>query len=158
MVLYWRRYGRVGGCQNPGGLAQLGERLPCKQEVTSSNLVISTKTFWKRRRWSEWRTSLLVEAGREHRMHLQNVRERKSRRLLSVAEAWKKVWKKERLDSGSYAATKFERTSLSGQVTTFTRDVSAMQTYQVFTVMYLENYILKMIKTSNRKLIYKHIF
>ena len=24
-----------------GGLAQLGERLPCKQEVTSSNLVIS---------------------------------------------------------------------------------------------------------------------
>ena len=33
-----------------------------------------------------------------------------------------------------------------------------MQTYQVFTVMYLENYILKMIKTSNRKLIYKHIF
>ena len=27
-----------------GGLAQLGERLPCKQEVTSSNLVISTQT------------------------------------------------------------------------------------------------------------------
>ena len=26
----------------PGGLAQLGERLPCKQEVTSSNLVFST--------------------------------------------------------------------------------------------------------------------
>ena len=25
-----------------GGLAQLGERLPCKQEVTSSNLVFST--------------------------------------------------------------------------------------------------------------------
>ena len=41
MVLYWRRYGRVGGCQNLGGIAQLGERLPCKQEVTSSNLVIS---------------------------------------------------------------------------------------------------------------------
>ena len=28
------------GC---GGLAQLGERLPCKQEVTSSNLVFSTR-------------------------------------------------------------------------------------------------------------------
>ena len=26
-----------------GGLAQLGERLPCKQEVTSSNLVFSTE-------------------------------------------------------------------------------------------------------------------
>ena len=25
-----------------GGLAQLGERLPCKQEVTSSTLVFST--------------------------------------------------------------------------------------------------------------------
>ena len=25
-----------------GGIAQLGERLPCKQEVTSSNLVFST--------------------------------------------------------------------------------------------------------------------
>ena len=70
----------------------------------------------------------------------------------------KKSEKKERLDSGSYAATKFERTSLSGQVTTFARDASAMQAYQAFTVMYLENYILKMIKTSNRKLIYKHIF
>ena len=43
MVLYWRRYGRVGGCQNFGGIAQLGERLPCKQEVTSSNLVISIR-------------------------------------------------------------------------------------------------------------------
>ena len=29
-----------------GGIAQLGERLPCKQEVTSSNLVISTD-WWK---------------------------------------------------------------------------------------------------------------
>ena len=27
-----------------GGLAQLGERLPCKQEVTSSTLVFSTST------------------------------------------------------------------------------------------------------------------
>ena len=26
-----------------GGLAQLGERLPCKQEVTSSNLVFSIR-------------------------------------------------------------------------------------------------------------------
>ena len=26
-----------------GGLAQLGERLPCKQEVTSSNLVFSSE-------------------------------------------------------------------------------------------------------------------
>ena len=44
MILYWRRYGKAGGCQNYGGIAQLGERLPCKQEVTSSNLVISTQT------------------------------------------------------------------------------------------------------------------
>ena len=27
-----------------GGIAQLGERLPCKQEVTSSNLVVSTSS------------------------------------------------------------------------------------------------------------------
>ena len=27
----------------PGGLAQLGERLPCKQEVTGSIPVLSTK-------------------------------------------------------------------------------------------------------------------
>ena len=52
MILYWRRYGKAGGCQNYGGIAQLGERLPCKQEVTSSNLVISTKLFWKRIRWT----------------------------------------------------------------------------------------------------------
>ena len=32
---------------NPGGLAQLGERLPCKQEVTSSTLVFST---WQKQR------------------------------------------------------------------------------------------------------------
>ena len=41
MVLYWRRYGRAGGCQINGGLAQLGEHLPCKQGVESSNLLVS---------------------------------------------------------------------------------------------------------------------
>jgi hypothetical protein len=41
-----------------GGIAQLGERLPCKQEVTSSNLVVSTK--------------LPVSAGRKAAMHLDN--------------------------------------------------------------------------------------
>ena len=29
--------------KKPGGLAQLGERLPCKQEVTGSIPVLSTK-------------------------------------------------------------------------------------------------------------------
>ena len=64
MVLHWRRCGRAGGCQNKkeerscgssrrdrkknkkqqeteGGLAQLGEHLPCKQGVESSNLLVS---------------------------------------------------------------------------------------------------------------------
>ena len=43
MVLYWRRYGRAGGCHiiKYGGVAQLGEHLPCKQGVKSSNLSIS---------------------------------------------------------------------------------------------------------------------
>ena len=31
-----------------GGLAQLGERLPCKQEVTGSIPVLSTKRSWSR--------------------------------------------------------------------------------------------------------------
>lgn len=55
MVLYWRRYGRVGGCWINkkekrkteeffnGGLAQLGEHLPCKQGVESSNLLVSIR-------------------------------------------------------------------------------------------------------------------
>ena len=42
MVLCWGRHGRVGGCQIYGGLAQLGEHLPCKQGVESSNLLVST--------------------------------------------------------------------------------------------------------------------
>ena len=41
MVLCWRRHGRVGGCQLYGGVAQLGEHLPCKQGVKSSNLSVS---------------------------------------------------------------------------------------------------------------------
>ena len=43
MVLYWRRYGRAGGCRIPqsGGVAQLGEHLPCKQGVKGSNPSIS---------------------------------------------------------------------------------------------------------------------
>ena len=49
MVLRWRRRGRAGGCQIKikifdiliGGVAQLGEHLPCKQGVKSSNLSIS---------------------------------------------------------------------------------------------------------------------
>ena len=44
MVLYWRRYGRVGGCQIIcGGVAQLGEHLPCKQGVVGSNPFISIR-------------------------------------------------------------------------------------------------------------------
>ena len=63
------------------------------------------------------------------------------------------------LEQGSYTATKFERTSLSGQVTTFTLDSLVLQAYQVFTVMYLENYILKMIRHQTvRFKFYKHIF
>ena len=46
MVLHWRRCGRVGGCRIKfGGVAQLGEHLPCKQGVMSSNLTISTKVM-----------------------------------------------------------------------------------------------------------------
>ena len=43
MVLGWRRPGRAGGRQHYGGVAQLGEHLPCKQGVMSSNLTISIK-------------------------------------------------------------------------------------------------------------------
>ena len=51
MILYWRRYGKAGGCQIKfkivyilnGGVAQLGEHLPCKQGVKSSNLSISIR-------------------------------------------------------------------------------------------------------------------
>ena len=42
MILYRRQYGKAGGCQIiHGGVAQLGEHLPCKQGVMSSNLTIS---------------------------------------------------------------------------------------------------------------------
>ena len=41
MVLYRKQYGRAGGCHYTGGVAQLGEHLPCKQGVKSSNLSIS---------------------------------------------------------------------------------------------------------------------
>ena len=42
MVLHWRRCGRAGGRQiKKGDVAQLGEHLPCKQGVESSNLFIS---------------------------------------------------------------------------------------------------------------------
>ena len=48
-----------------GGLAQLGERLPCKQEVTSSNLVVSTR---------------LPDGARpEGRTHLENCIRKKKR-------------------------------------------------------------------------------
>ena len=44
MILCWRRHGKAGGCRiHYGGVAQLGEHLPCKQGVKSSNLSISTR-------------------------------------------------------------------------------------------------------------------
>ena len=51
MILCWRRHGKAGGCQINnkifhilnGGVAQLGEHLPCKQGVKSSNLSISIR-------------------------------------------------------------------------------------------------------------------
>ena len=35
---------RAWSLKSHGGIAQLGERLPCKQEVTSSILVVSTSS------------------------------------------------------------------------------------------------------------------
>ena len=43
---------------NSGGIAQLGEHLPCKQGVTSSNLVIST-LIMKRVEWREKKFNFL---------------------------------------------------------------------------------------------------
>ena len=59
-VLRWRRRGRVGhgrhritltlyGNTTYGGVAQLGEHLPCKQGVMGSNPIISTKEPTKAR-------------------------------------------------------------------------------------------------------------
>ena len=44
MILCGRLHGKAGGRQTSiyGGVAQLGEHLPCKQGVMSSNLTIST--------------------------------------------------------------------------------------------------------------------
>ncbi len=86
----------------------------------------------------------------------EGFRDRGSRRLSRLKEDLREgKLEKRKTGHGSYAATKFERTSLSGQVTAFTRDASAMQTYQVFTVMYLENYILKMIRHQTVDLLEK---
>ena len=41
-VLCWRRHGRIGGRRINGGIAQVGEHLPCKQGVKGSNPFIST--------------------------------------------------------------------------------------------------------------------
>ena len=49
MVLCWRRHGRAGGCRIYGGIAQLGEHLPCKQGVKGSNPFISTPF---RKKWN----------------------------------------------------------------------------------------------------------
>ena len=69
-ILYWRRYGKIGQGRHRrrsqktprpkkiekrthhGGVAQLGEHLPCKQGVMGSNPIISTSRArddkWKR--------------------------------------------------------------------------------------------------------------
>ena len=50
MVLCWRRHGRAGGRQIFGGIAQLGEHLPCKQGVRGSNPLTSTVARIRARR------------------------------------------------------------------------------------------------------------
>ena len=48
-ILRWRRLGKIGRRQHPvrgtlnGGVAQLGEHLPCKQGVMGSIPIISTR-------------------------------------------------------------------------------------------------------------------
>ena len=56
IVLYWRRCGRVGRGRHRdlrrlrahGGVAQMGEHLPCKQGVMGSNPIISTSFAGRR--------------------------------------------------------------------------------------------------------------
>ena len=42
---------RAWSLKSHGGIAQLGERLPCKQEVTSSILVVSTSAAGREPDW-----------------------------------------------------------------------------------------------------------
>ena len=81
MVLCWRRHGRAGGCQIHGGIAQLGEHLPCKQGVKGSNPFISTVTEKKalcgRICLSQRSESLLSRRceGQRRKGRLKNVRD-----------------------------------------------------------------------------------
>ena len=84
MILCWRRHGKAGGCRiHYGGVAQLGEHLPCKQGVKSSNLSISICR--KQLNESESKTKLEFSARQftnlnerkwvwlsEHTMYLEN--------------------------------------------------------------------------------------
>ena len=59
-----------------GGVAQLGERLPCKQEVTSSNLVISIRGETNRhvgasRMYLENCIEEKVNAEKKHQIEMQ---------------------------------------------------------------------------------------
>ena len=69
MVLCWRRHGRAGGRQIFGGIAQLGEHLPCKQGVRGSNPLTSTATRIKtaaqvnRTLKTEYRTKTLTSVN-----------------------------------------------------------------------------------------------
>ena len=79
MVLCWRRHGRAGGCQKYGGVAQLGEHLPCKQGVVGSNPVISTKAFLKADGWIVGRRRCeLIRKRLRAEGHLKNSGEQKA--------------------------------------------------------------------------------
>ena len=73
---------------NFGGLAQLGERLPCKQEVTSSTLVFSTKAVNTARTEKETLRSCSHESERfffcSHRANAREWRKAKLFELLAV--------------------------------------------------------------------------
>ena len=75
MVLHWRRCGRVGGCQiSLGGLAQLGEHLPCKQGVESSNLLVSTEIMKRAADRSSVNRSTGLARGERFMLELKDIR------------------------------------------------------------------------------------
>ena len=75
-ILRWRRRGKAGGCQlYNGGVAQLGEHLPCKQGVKSSNLSVSIAKEGERGKARTLKTSYR-EDRRENQSNIRKPRKR----------------------------------------------------------------------------------
>ena len=87
-IAFWKQKGRPA---SNGGVAQLGEHLPCKQGVKSSNLSISIRNLMIKFRDTYLENCILENTNIFITQKIQDIRDKNQEMFVNANETWTNI-------------------------------------------------------------------